>query len=394
MTAGDFDEMTRRPLRISIRPDELGAWRVPHGSSWTPGCASLPQPARPGPPEATSSRASADVRSDVIEADRLVATGRLVEAVDVLAAAYRANADPALAIRLVDLRKEAARSFDLGPEPSPWPPTYNDPFPQVSGRLPETGVAELTTDILGGAVAHHGALIVRGMFDDAQVSRTVEAIRTTQTLRDNGSAGAAGSGWYRTFQTPNRRDQALRHRVAKAGGTWLADSPVTAAQILDDLASVGVIDAVSGHLGERPFFSLQKSTLRRIRAKDGVTGWHQDGSFLDAGVRTMNVWVALSRCGGDYPSPGLEVVPRRIAEILPVGDTATAYAISFDVIYEIASETPVIRPVFGAGDALMFDERFLHRTYLNPFMSEDRYALECWLFAPSHHSAGYISFLV
>jgi Phytanoyl-CoA dioxygenase (PhyH) len=354
----------------------------------------LPEAARPGPPEATSSRGSTDVRAEVFEADRLVATGHLVDAVDVLAAAYRADADPTLAIRLVDLRQQAAGSFDPGPGRSPWPPAYDDPFPQVSGRLPETGVAELTTDILGGAVAHHGALIVRGMFDDAQVSRSVEAIHTTQTWRDSGSAEAAASGWYRTFPTPDRSDEALRRRAATAGGTWLADSPVTTAQILADLASVGVIDVVSSHLGERPCFSLQKSTLRRVPAKDKVTGWHQDGSFLDAGVRTMNVWVALSRCGADYPSPGLEVVPRRIAEILPVGGTVTAFAISFDVVDEIASETPVIRPEFGPGDALMFDERFLHRTYLSRFMTEDRYALECWLFAPSHHSAGYTSFLV
>jgi hypothetical protein len=34
----------------------------------------------------------------------------------------------------------------------------------------------------------------------------------------------------------------------------------------------------------------------------------------------------------------------------------------------------------------MFDERFLHRTYLNRFMTEDRDALECWFFAPSHYS--------
>ena len=330
----------------------------------------------------------------MIEADRLVATGRLDEAVDVLAAAYRTDADPVLAIRLVDLRERAARELDPGPGRSPWPPTYDDPFPQVSGRLPETGVAELTADVLGGAVAYHGALIVRGMLDDAQVGRSVEAIHTTQTWRDNGSGEAAGSGWYRTFPTPNRSDQALRHRAAKAGGTWLVDSPITTAQILDDLASAGAIDVISRHLGERPCFSLQKATLRRVPAKDRVTGWHQDGSFLDAGVRTMNVWVALSRCGGDYPSPGLEVVPGRIAEILPVGGTLTPYAISFDVVEEIASETPVIRPEFAPGDALMFDERFLHRTYLNRFMTEDRYTLECWFFAPSHHSTGYTSFLV
>jgi Phytanoyl-CoA dioxygenase (PhyH) len=368
---------------------------VLRGLSWTPKGTSLSKAVRPGIGEAaTSSRVLAEGRGDAIEAERLVATGRLVEAVDLMAAAYRAKCDPALAIRLVDLRQQAARSFDSGPGPPLWPPTYTDPFAQVSGRLPESSVAELTTDVLGGAVAHHGALIVRGMFDAVQVRRSVEAIDKAQMWRDSGAAEAAGGQWYRAFPTHARGDGVLRQRVATSGGTWLADSPASTAQFLDDLASVGVIDVVARHLGERPFFSLQKSTLRRMRARDRIVAWHQDGSFLDSGVRTMNVWVALSRCGGDYPSPGLEVVPRRIPEILPVEGRPSPYAISFDIIDEIVSETPAIRPEFRPGDALMFDERFLHRTYLNRFMTEDRYALECWLFAPSHHSRSYIPFLV
>jgi hypothetical protein len=176
---------------------------------------------------------------------------------------------------------------------------------------------------------------------------------------------------------------ARRQRVASFGGTWLADSPASTAQILDDLAVVGVIDVIAGHLGERPFFSLQKATLRRMPAKDRLVAWHQDGSFLDSGVRTLNVWVAPSRCGADHPSPGLEVIPTRIPEILPVEGRPSPFSISFDLVEEIASETPAIRPAFGPGDALMFDERFLHRTYLNRFMTEDRYALECWFFGPS-----------
>jgi hypothetical protein len=330
----------------------------------------------------------------VIEADRLVAAGRLVEAVDLLAAAYRASADPALAIRLVDLRHQAAHSYVPGTGRTPWPPGYGDSFPHVSGRLPETGIAELNAALLGGAVAHHGALIVRAMFDDAQVRRSVEAIDNAQAARDNGSTEAVESGCYRPFPANTERQEALRQRAATAGGTWLADSPVSAADMLEGLSSAGVIDVISDHLGERPFFSLQKSVMRRVPAKGGVATWHQDGSFLDADVRTMNVWVALSRCGGDHPSPALEVIPRRMAEILPVHDAPTPYAISFDVVNQIASETPAIRPEFAPGDAIMFDERFLHRTYLDHFMSEPRYALECWFFAPSHSASGYIPFLV
>jgi hypothetical protein len=233
-------------------------------------------------------------------------------------------------------------------------------------------------------------VVVRGMFDDAQVRRTLDAVHQAQAWRDK--APADGNGWYRPFGTDSGLTEALRQRAAAVGGTWLADSPVAAARVLDDLASVGAIDAISDHLGERPCFSLQKSTLRRIPAKQSLATWHQDGSFLDADVRSMNVWIALSRCGGDYPSPALEVIPRRIPELLPVQDSS--FSVSFDLITEIASETPTIRPEVGPGDALMFDERFLHRTYVEHVMTEPRYALECWFFAPSHSPSSYIPFLV
>jgi hypothetical protein len=328
------------------------------------------------------------------EAERLIRDRRLVEAVDLLAAAYRADPAPELAIRLVELRHEAACASDPGPGRSPWPPAYRDSFPEVSGRLPEVDTAELTTDALGGAVAHHGALVVRGVLDDAQVRRSVEAIHVTQARRDAANGGGEGTEWYRAFPVPRPQDQILRKMVAEQGGTWLADSPASTAHFLDALASASVIDVIADHLGERPFFSLQKSTMRRSPPEDKIVAWHQDGSFLDDGVRTINVWVALSRCGGDYPSPGLEVLPRRLEEILPIEGTLSPHAIYFDIVDALAADTPTICPEFAPGDALMFDERFLHRTHTHRLMTEDRYALECWFFAPSHRSTGYLPLLV
>ena len=44
-----------------------------------------------------------------------------------------------------------------------------------------------------------------------------------------------------------------------------------------------------------------------------------------------------------------------------------------------------MRPIFEPGDALLFDERFLHRTAVEPEMTRERYAIESWFFAPSHY---------
>jgi hypothetical protein len=328
----------------------------------------------------------------LFEADKLVRDGRVVDAVDLLAAANREHRDPEIEIRLLELRHDAACSLASGAGRSPWPPTYSDPFPDVARRLPEIGIIELSTEVVGGAVAHHGGLLVRGILTADQVKRGVDAIHRVEARRDRADDGPNGDSWYRPY--PAVRGGETRARVKRHGGTWLADSPASTAVVLDMLTSRGVIAAVAGHLGERPFFSLQKSTMRHSAPVDKLTAWHQDGSFLDSDVRTLNVWIALSPCGGDRPTPGLEVVPKRVEEILSTDGGIGPIAIAPELVKQVAVDAPSMRPVFEAGDGLIFDEHFVHRTFLHPNMTEDRYAIECWLFAPSHTPANYEPFLV
>jgi hypothetical protein len=99
------------------------------------------------------------------------------------------------------------------------------------------------------------------------------------------------------------------------------------------------------------------------------------------------VWLALSPCGGDVPSPGLDLVPRRFQEVLPTG-TEGAYfdwSVSPQLVAAEAVDAPVIRPRFEAGDALLFDHLFLHKTALEPTMDTERYAIESWFFASSRY---------
>ena len=46
--------------------------------------------------------------------------------------------------------------------PRGWPPALSDPFPGAIG-VPEIAAADVTSAILGGALLHHGSLLVRGL---------------------------------------------------------------------------------------------------------------------------------------------------------------------------------------------------------------------------------------
>ena len=341
------------------------------------------------------SRGAADRRAEV---DELIAAGRLIDAVDLLADLDRSHPDPVDDLRLVDLRHRAAAELADGPGRDPWPPRYADPFPDVVGRLPEIDATQLSTEVLGGAVAHHGALIVRNVFRADQVERLVDAIETTHGSQADGEDGNGTKAardetpWYHPFPT-TQHNEVLRRMVARQGGTWLADSPASTRVVLSELKACGVTDAIAGHLGERPVFSLQKSTLRRSLPEWNLVAWHQDGSFLDSDVRTMNVWVALSPCGGEHPSPGLEILPTRLPDILPVDGVMTKHSVSYDLVAELAADMPTVVPAFAPGDAILFDEVLLHRTHLTEDMTDIRFALECWFFAPSHPASTYIPLL-
>lgn len=332
------------------------------------------------------------------EVEAMVAAGQLIEAVDRLRELNRQHPDPATSIRLVDLRHQAAAELDPGSGAETWPPVYPDPFPEVSGQIPEIDASALSTEVLGGAVAHHGGLIVRNVFAADQVDRLVDAIETTHLSQADDDEGNGAkvpreeTSWYRPFPT-TQHNEVLRRMVARQGGTWLADSPASTEVVLGELEACGVTAAIAGHLGERPVFSLQKSTLRRSLPTFNLVAWHQDGSFLDEDVRTMNVWVALSPCGGQHPSPGLEILPTRLPGILPVDGVMTKHSVSYDLVAELAQEHPTVIPAFEPGDAIIFDEVLLHRTHLTEHMTDIRYALECWFFAPSHPASTYIPLL-
>jgi hypothetical protein len=80
--------------------------------------------------------------------------------------------------------------------------------------------------------------------------------------------------------------------------------------------------------------------------------------------------------------------------VLPVDGVMTPHSVSYDLVAELAQENPTVIPEFAPGDAILFDQILLHRTHLTEAMTEIRYALECWFFAPSHPASTYTPLLV
>lgn len=323
------------------------------------------------------------------EADALVAGGRPLDAVAALTAANRRGRDPEVERRLVTLRHEAAATIErVDPSTLPAPVVR---APGEPGPLPSASPGELSVERLRAGLAEHGCLLVRGLVAPDRARDLAAGIDAALDAFDAGDDEPDPDGWYAHF-TPEPGDYRVggrRRWVRATGAVWTADSPRMLFQLLELVDETGVGDLVTEYLGERPALSANKCTLRRVPV-DTNAGWHQDGAFLGEEVRTLNMWLALGPCGVD--APGLDVVPRRFDQVLPTGGEGAYFDwdVSPATVAEAAGATPVLRPEFAAGDVLLFDHLFLHRTAVGPHMTRERHAIETWFFSPSAYPKGQI----
>jgi Phytanoyl-CoA dioxygenase (PhyH) len=324
-------------------------------------------------------------------ASALAAQGHPRDAIALLMDANRRAPDAETEEQLVALRHAAFDSIDRTAPSSPPPVVTPSP---TSEPLREYRADELTPAALREAVARSGCLLVRGLLprDRAEgLARGIDRALDGFDAEVDADVPGAASPWYSPFvpQDGRYRVGGRRKWVRASGAVWTVDSPHMLFELCELLDDTGVGDLVAAHLGERPSLSANKCTLRRVPV-DTNTNWHQDGAFLGAEVRSMNLWLALSDTGPD--SPGLEIVPRRFDEVLPTGTEGAMFdwSVSPRIVDEIARDTPVLSPTFRAGDALLFDHMLLHRTAVGPDMTRERYAMETWLFAPSTYPEGQI----
>ncbi len=320
--------------------------------------------------------------------------GKFSDAIVAWTALNRQEADAEVEQRLVRLRHLAAAG-DCGTSAvEQWPPPLADPFPLVEGEPPEIDAHDLTSERLGGAILHHGCLLVRGLVDTRRASEFVDIIDTAFDAREASLSGAPHqqtAPWFVPDPTYDETgSQARVHRALnqKLKAMLAIDSPRALFKIVEALEYRGVPEILRRYFGENPVITAEKTTLRRV-LPGPAPAWHQDGSFLGNAARTVDVWIALSHCGPGTERSGLEILPRRLDHLVEFGTEGTRTNIEIlgdDVLRAGAGIAPVC-PNFEPGDALLFDELFLHRTM--PGLPQERYALEIWTFAPSGCTPSY-----
>jgi hypothetical protein len=261
-------------------------------------------------------------------------------------------------------------------------------LPDADG-LPEFKREEVTPELLRAGVLRDGCLLVRGLVDREDALRFADQIDRSFAERERHDSGeTTAEGYYEEFMPhPRFGEVNVRPWVKEGGGVLAADSPMLTFEMLELFESAGLPSLVRGYLGEAPAFSVHKTTLRK--AEPQVPGaWHQDGAFMGP-VRALNLWLSLSRCGDE--APGLDLVPRRLDDLVKAqtDEAVLDYQVSQKNAEDAAGDKQIIRPIFEPGDALFFDELFLHKTGSDPSMPKPRFAIENWFFGGSAFPTGY-----
>ncbi len=315
----------------------------------------------------------------------------ILEEIDELISANRESRNPEREERLVLLRHRAGVGLTAKPRDDlSYPDPATSSLPKRTGPdLPELTPEDMTPELLRAAILRDGCALVRGVIERDAALELADKIDRTFVERDAFADGEGEAGnLYREFQPDPPYSVQERPWIKEGGGVLAADSPEMLFDMLDTLDRAGLLDTIGGYLGERPLVSVNKCTLRKA-TPDVPGAWHQDGAFM-GDVRAMNVWLSLSRCGDE--APGLDLVPKRLDDYVKTGTEGTVldYQVSDAVATEAAAQYGVIRPIFEPGDALLFDDLFLHQTGSDPSMPKPRYAIESWFFGTTGFTSNYV----
>lgn len=314
------------------------------------------------------------------EARELADAGQYTKAIELLTAANRKGRRREFDKMLLTLRSEGALASDWTAEPTEWPSQVADQF--GGEGIPEVAVDALSASSIRSGILNHGSLIVRQMITSSQVDllrNNIDRVLQAYDAVESGSVDPELEGWYDPFDRDTLTERASKR---SKGAVLTVNSPPALFDLLETFEACGLTAVVRDFFGEPPMLLSRKGTLRRVRHDVNVGGWHQDGGFLGEDIRSLNVWIALTDCGVD--APGMDIVAKRLPGIVETGSGFATWATN-PYAAHIVADGHTVRPVFSAGDAIIFDHLCLHRTASAPGMTKTRYAIETWMMAPSSY---------
>ncbi len=296
------------------------------------------------------------------------------------------------AAEMVDLRIQGGPLAAGGHVP--WSERYDKRF-ETTETFPEIGVEQLDADALRAGILGKGALIVRNLMDNQTASALRDCIdrglESPVRLGKVGNQEGAPDPWFRRsplIATGAQGPARVRggDLSPQSGSIWGVDAPMAAADLIAFYDRLGLRDILAAYFNEEALLSVRKWVLRCVPAmKGGNKGWHQDGRFMGADIRTVNLWIALSDCGSDMAAPGLEMLAdsRRVIHETGTQGAFFDWTVGPDLVAKLGEKHPVVCPTFRAGDAIFCDHFSLHRTGEGPRDTQSRYAVESWFFAAS-----------
>ncbi|HNL92356.1 MAG TPA: phytanoyl-CoA dioxygenase family protein [Pseudomonadales bacterium] len=336
------------------------------------------------------------------QVNQLTRNGQWQEAIALLSEQNRLHADVALEKQLIDLRVQGFHHTQWPVPTTVFPPAIDAKLSlNTAATIPEIAATQLDAQILNKTVQQQGSLLVRNLVPSSMLEilrHNIEQAVTTRNQRAAGEVIDSNNPYYSPSQYLNTHHKlgVGRKFIAETGGVWAADSPRGLFDVMELYRQLQLKKLLTDYFGETPCVSVKKWVLRRVDPIAGEADWHQDGAFMGKDVRSMNLWIALTDCGGDSINPGIDIVPRRFDNIVQTGTDGARFDWTVGPAYveKNFSDTPWLRPAFKAGDALFFDHMNLHRTAWSPSITGRRYAIECWFFAASASAQNQIPMLL
>ncbi|MDX2103063.1 MAG: phytanoyl-CoA dioxygenase family protein [Alphaproteobacteria bacterium] len=262
-------------------------------------------------------------------------------------------------------------------------------MPPAAGFPPELPIFQASTarlDDMLEAMDKYGCLVIRNLMPRETALQLQDIVRRTYEDCDRAladiTAGKAPVSSEFFLATDFTKSDVGTPMFREFGSILMMEAPAATNEFLYNLKKTRAIDLARRYLGSEPYVGVGKSSVRRSEISSKVKRvFHQDATFFGGiGTATINFWVALSDAGIDRP--GVQILPHKLDRELVRGQAGTfvGWEIFEETIADLFGLDKLWAPAVEPGDAIVFDQMNVHRTYLTPGMTQDRFAVECWLF--------------